>query len=87
LIFEEISLIEGTDSNLTGYLVTKITDEGRGADMKKLSAKKFKTFAFSEAGIGQLKTETEGIGVGLSTADSLSDALGGYLTMSSGNFC
>jgi len=54
--------------------------------MEKLSAKKFKTFAFGNAGINQFNSETEGIGVGLSTSDSLSDALGGYITMSSGNF-
>jgi hypothetical protein len=40
---------------------------------------KFKTFAFSKAGSNQLKTETEGVGIGLSTADSLTRALGGNL--------
>ena len=41
--------------------------------------KTFKTFAFSQAGSNQLKTETEGVGIGLSTADSLTRALGGNL--------
>ncbi len=44
-----------------------------------MSNKKFKTFAFSKAGSNQLKNETEGIGIGLSTAECLARSLGGKL--------
>lgn len=69
--------------NLTGFLVTKITDRGKGIEPARLRNRKFKTFAFSKAGSNQVKSETEGVGVGLSTADSLTTALGGTFSVKS----
>lgn len=58
-------------------MVTRITDMGKGIDPIKLRKRSYKTFAFSKAGSNQTKSETEGVGIGLSTADSLTTALGG----------
>ena len=47
--------------------------------MQKKKSKSYKTFAFSIAGCNELKNETEGVGIGLSTAHSLTKAIGGNL--------
>lgn len=51
--------------------------------MKKSKAglKRKKTFAFEKAGINQLTSQTDGIGVGLNTSQTLANALGGYLSV------
>ena len=46
--------------------------------------KRFKTFAFNVSGEEQLKDMHQGIGIGLSTADSLAGALGGRVFVNSG---
>lgn len=45
---------------------------------------RFKSFNFTGLGHVQAENETSGVGVGLSTANSLSKALGGYLMLTSG---
>lgn len=47
--------------------------------MKKSKSGQKKTFAFEKAGINQLNSQTDGIGVGLNTSQTLATALGGYL--------
>lgn len=69
---------------MTGYLVTKIIDEGKGINLNKWASGKFKSFNFTGLGNILQQDETSGVGVGLSTASSLSKALGGYLTLTSG---
>ena len=81
VIFSNSFVKEQDWGNLTGKLITKITDTGIGIDESHLSKRRFKTFAFSKAGTNQIKSENHGVGIGLSTADSLSRALGGEVTL------
>jgi len=41
--------------------------------------KQLESFAFKADGTNQLKSETEGVGIGLSTAWTLANKIGGYL--------
>jgi hypothetical protein len=40
---------------------------------------KKKTFAFQKSCLNQIQSQTQGIGIGLSTAEALAKAVGGYL--------
>lgn len=65
---------------LNNILVTRIVNFGQQFDEQKLKNRQFKTFAFQRAGTNQIhqrQQETEGIGIGLSTANALIRALGG----------
>ncbi len=68
-------------SPLKGYLETSIVNFGPKFENKTL--KRFKTFAFDVSGQEQLKDMQQGIGIGLSTADSLASALGGRVFVTS----
>lgn len=54
-----------------------------GAKFENICRKRFKTFAFNVSGEEQLKDMHQGIGIGLSTADSLAGALGGRVFVTS----
>jgi signal transduction histidine kinase len=62
-----------------GYLVTRITDTGHGIKQEKMKDL-FKTF--KNVGKGGILT-TAGIGIGLSTARTLTNAMGGFITVKS----
>ena len=57
-----------------------------GVKFKNERHKHFKTFAFSYSGSEQHKDMQQGIGIGLSTADSLANSLGGRVFVSSTQF-
>ena len=72
------------DKPIYGFIETKIIDKGCGIDLKSEGKKLFNTFAFSKQGACQLgQSSTKGIGVGLSTAWALTEALGGTITLKS----
>jgi|688.fasta_scaffold201627_1 hypothetical protein len=58
-----------------GYLITRISDSGQGIKQEKM-ADLFKTFKKDFK-------QTDGIGIGLSTAKELCTALGGNIFVSS----
>ena len=66
---------------LEGYLETSIVNFG--SKFENICMKRFKTFAFEVSGKDQLKDMHQGIGIGLSTADSLAGALGGRVLVNS----
>ena len=76
IYIKPLPLQQNTFTKLISYLFTKIIDEGKGIDLKKWGANWFKSFNFIGSGANQ-ESETSGVGVGLSTAGSLTKALGG----------
>lgn len=64
--------------HLTGKIFTKIIDSGSGIDLTKWG--NLKSFNFN--GLSHTR-ETSGVGVGLTTADTLTRALGGSITLTS----
>jgi K+-sensing histidine kinase KdpD len=72
--------IKDSTTKFHGYLVTQITDEGKGFRVNK-NLKKFSTF--SQAGLNQTKHDSAGVGIGLSTAQTLTLYLGGQLSVKS----
>jgi K+-sensing histidine kinase KdpD len=76
IYIKPLPLQQNTFTKLISYLFTKIIDEGKGIDLKKWGANGFKSFNFIGSGANQ-ESETSGVGVGLSTAGSLTKALGG----------
>ncbi len=67
--------------NITGYLVTSITDRGNGFDAKTRKLKRFGTFQLD--GSIMNSSEVQGVGIGLSTAYTLSRYMGGDLNVES----
>lgn len=65
-------------------LKTTITDSGNGIASKLLPGL-FETFSIMKSGLNQLQSETSGIGVGLTTAKALVEALGGQIKIESSN--
>lgn len=66
------------NSDKQNYMVTRISDQGKGFDTNK-KLKKFQTFQLA----GSKQNDSDGVGIGLSTAQSLTEFLGGELTVNS----
>lgn len=67
---------------ISGFIVTKITDTGIGMNLSEIDAGKHRPFVFGRHGKSGQK-ETHGVGLGLSTAATLTEVLCGSLMMKS----
>lgn len=64
---------------ISGTLQVTISNKGVSKVKSKLFRKNLESFSFKAAGCNQLKSETQGVGIGLHTAWTLAQKLGGTL--------
>ena len=67
---------------LSGFILTKITDTGIGMNLSEIDRGKHRPFVFGRPGASD-RTETHGVGLGLSTAATLTEVLCGSLIIKS----